>query len=324
MVQTLPARRQGSGQYELIAPAVLDDSSTDVADIIDGLNAETGLPRRALRAAVDNWETALPFFLAMLDAYVRDPAANDKATDPLFFILHLFGQVRETRAYPLLMRFAAMAPDAVERVLGDGVTGTFSRVAASVFDGNPRPMQDAILNHGADEFIRSGLFEALALVTKDGKVERKSTEAFLLQCYTDLQPQHDSYAWVGWQSAISCLGLKDLASIVRRAFDSGKIDRSIMSFHHFEEDLAAAVSGASGAGRGHDQIGYFGDAIAELSRWHSFSEAARQPQLKSADQAGANPMPAVTRAVKQRGRPRGNDPCPCGSGKKYKKCCRDK
>ncbi len=322
MVQTLPARRQDSGQHELTAPAALGDCPADIADIIDGLNAENGLPRSALRAAVGNWETALPLFLAMLDAYVRDPVANDKAADPLFFILHLFGQMHETRAYPLLMRFAAMEPDAVERVLGDGVTSTFSRVAASVFDGNPRPMQDAILNHGADEFIRSGLFEALALVTKDGKVERKSTEAFLLQCYADLQPQHDGYAWAGWQSAISFLGLKDMASIVRRAFDSGRIDRSIMSFHHFEEDLAAAVSGAAGAGSGHGEIGYFGDTIAELSRWHSFSEAARRP--RPVDRAAASRMPAVTRAVKERGRPRGNDPCPCGSGKKYKKCCRDK
>jgi uncharacterized protein YecA (UPF0149 family) len=36
----------------------------------------------------------------------------------------------------------------------------------------------------------------------------------------------------------------------------------------------------------------------------------------------ASPKPPVRQAQKvQKARPGRNDPCPCGSGKKYKKCC---
>jgi hypothetical protein len=260
----------------------------------------------------------------MLDGYIQDPDGNEVCADPLFFIVHLFGQMRETRAYPLLMRFAAMAPERFERVIGDGVTATFSRVAASVFDGDPQPMRDVILNEQVDEFVRSGLLEALALVTRDGRADRKSTEAFLVQCYADLKPQHDCYAWVGWQSAISYLGLGDLADLVRRAFASGRIDPGVMSFQHFESDLAATRLDPAGAGRGHGEIGYFDDVIAEFSHWHAFSDMAGQSRPKSVDHAGAAPAPVVVRLAKRRGRPRGNDPCPCGSGRKFKKCCRGK
>jgi hypothetical protein len=307
----------------LIPPTLSDDRPAVVAEIVDGLSGDNGLPRGALRRAVENWEQALPVFLDMLEAYIDNPEPNEADADPLFFILHLFGQMRETRAYPLLMRFAAMAPAHVERVLGDAITATFSRVAASVFDGNPQPMRHAILDEQADEFIRNGLLEALALVARDGRADRADTAAFLEQCYTDLKPERDSYVWAGWQSAISYLGLSELTDLVRRAFISGRIDPSIMSFRHFEQDLAAIRADPAGAGPGHGEIGYFGDAIAELSHWHAFSEAARRPQPELVDQAAANHMPVVTRSVKQRGRPRGNDPCPCGSGKKYKKCCRD-
>jgi hypothetical protein len=230
MVQAIPARSQEPERTSLIAPAV-PGLAPDVADIIHRLSDE-GLPRGALRDAVENWDRVLPVFLEMLDGYIQDPDGNEVCADPLFFIVHLFGQMRETRAYPLLMRFAAMAPERFERVIGDGVTATFSRVAASVFDGDPQPMRDVILNEQVDEFVRSGLLEALALVTRDGRADRKSTEAFLVQCYADLKPQHDCYAWVGWQSAISYLGLGDLADLVRRAFASGRIDPGVMSFQH--------------------------------------------------------------------------------------------
>jgi hypothetical protein len=330
MVQEVPARRQGFEQAGLIPPTLADDRSTVVAEIIAGLSGDKGLPREALRSAAENWEQVLPAFLEMLAAYVDDPEANEADADPLFFIVHLFGQMRETRAYPLLMRFAAMSSNHVDRVLGDGVTATFSRVTASVFDGDPRRMHDVILDEQADEFIRNELLEALALVTRDGRVDRASTAAFLEQCYVDLKPQYGSCVWAGWQCAISYLGLSEFSDLVQRAFVSGKIDPSIMSFRHFEQDLAAVLADPAGAGAGHDAIGYFGDVIAELSHWHAFSEAARpqpepelEPEPEPVDHALASHRPVVTRSVKPRGRPRGNDPCPCGSGRKYKKCCRN-
>jgi hypothetical protein len=291
MVQDVSARSQDPQRANLIAPPV-PAHDLDVAGIIDSLSGEKGLTRGALRRAVENWDRVLPVFLDMLEAYIQDPDANEAYADALFFIVHLFGQMRETRAYPLLMRFAAMAPEHVERVLGDGITETFSRVAASVFDGDPQPMRDVILDERADEFLRNGLLEELALVTRDGRADRKSTEAFLVQCYADLKPQHDCYVWLGWQSAISYLGLGDLTDLVRRAFASGRIDPSIMSFRNFESDLAATRHDPAGAGRGHSEIGYFDDAIAEFSHWHAFSDTAAQSRPKSVDNA-ASPAPVV-------------------------------
>jgi preprotein translocase subunit SecA len=42
--------------------------------------------------------------------------------------------------------------------------------------------------------------------------------------------------------------------------------------------------------------------------------------IKAADQAGATPPDPVT--IRNRGEKASrNDPCPCGSGKKFKNCC---
>ena len=64
-----------------------------------------------------------------------------------------------------------------------------------------------------------------------------------------------------------------------------------------------------------------------LSKWYGFSEAyfakerrfasesAKEQQLAYAIEDPTSPFINPSRNV---GR---NDPCPCGSGKKYKKCC---
>ena len=78
------------------------------------------------------------------------------------------------------------------------------------------------------------------------------------------------------------------------------------------------------AGFEYDRIGPLEDAIGELSGWYAFSDAAKRDQDRwatSPEDAGLaladTPLPFVD-PFKDVGR---NDPCPCGSGKKYKKCC---
>jgi uncharacterized protein len=81
------------------------------------------------------------------------------------------------------------------------------------------------------------------------------------------------------------------------------------------------------AGFEYDLVGPLEDAVGELSGWYTFSDAAKQDQDRwatSPEDAGLSfadtPQPFVD-PFKGVGR---NDPCPCGSGKKFKKCCLDR
>jgi hypothetical protein len=52
-------------------------------------------------------------------------------------------------------------PEAViGNILGDAITIKSNRVVASVFDGDPQPIFDAILDAYADELVRSHMCEA--------------------------------------------------------------------------------------------------------------------------------------------------------------------
>ena len=131
--------------------------------------------------------------------------------------------------------------------------------------------------------------------------------------------------WSGWVLAVGLLGLEDLSGVVRQAFGRGLIEPMVMGYDDFRRDLERTWTDPERmAGFQHDQIGPLEDAIGELSGWYGFSDAAKQDQERQATSPGGNhlafaetPQPFAD-PFKGVGR---NDPCPCGSGKKFKKCC---
>jgi len=292
----------------------------DAREILDRLTHAEGLPREALKAAAERREEMVPVFLGAIEGYLAlEPAARAKPT-PLFFICHLLGDWRETSAYGPLARLLRCPKDEIEAILGDGITSTSHRVMAAVFDGDPRPLYDIILDPEAEEFIRSRMCEALAMVVRHGKLDRADAARFLRDAFMNLQPQAQCFVWHGWQSAIAMLGLEELKPLVKKAFDRGFVDRNWLGFGDFEADLEHGIE-HPGKPRWENDGEYtlFGDTIEELSRWHCFSDtyeghrsrARRAASGSGGGGAAVNPFKGVGR----------NDPCPCGSGRKFKKCC---
>ena len=159
------------------------------------------------------------------------------------------------------------------------------------------------------------------MVAVRGELDRAVAGRFLRDAFMELQPQRQNYVWVGWQSAIAILGMSDLNILVKKAFDRGFIDSHVLGFEHFEEDLRRGIEHRGEPRLPDDRDStLFGNTVEELSGWYCFSDQYREDQERWRRQAEAdgarsqrlqNPFKGVGR----------NDPCPCGSGKKFKKCC---
>jgi uncharacterized protein len=112
---------------------------------------------------------------------------------------------------------------------------------------------------------------------------------------------------VGYATSVAALGFQALVPQVETLFREGSVPREIMRLADFRQDLAETRADPTGRAI-FDTLGIapFTDAVTTLSSWHSFAEG---PQRRPG--TIENPMKDVGR----------NDPCPCGSGKKFKKCC---
>src|SRR5215831_19145676 len=193
----------------------------DAETILRELAYAEGLPKAALKAASAQRAEMLPLFLAEIETYLSlAPAARVKPT-PLFFIFHLLGEWRERASYRPLARLLRIPTHEVDAIFGDGITTTSHRVMAAVFDGDPKPLCDIILDPKAEEFIRAGICETLAMLTLRGELDRAVVARFLRDAFIELRPQAENYVWVGWQSAIAMLGIDELKTLVKRAFDRG-------------------------------------------------------------------------------------------------------
>jgi len=289
----------------------------EVDQIIEQLTFARGLPEAAIRAAAERRDRVGPAFVDFIEDYLAAPADTRESPSSLFFMFHMLGEYREKSAYRPLARLLSCDPDEVDAILGDAITSTSHRVMAAVFDGDPTPLFEIIENEHADEFIRSRMCEALAMVTLRGELDRDKAALFLRDCFMNLRPQATNFVWYGWQSAIAMLGLSDLTSIVEKAFRRNFVDLQWLDFDDFREDLEHWREHPSAPpSPPHDEFTLFGDTIDELSGWSAFSQEDPEPWAPADTSLfGAEP---VVNPFKGLGR---NDPCPCGSGKKFKRCC---
>jgi uncharacterized protein len=173
------------------------------------------LPREAMRWALDHWDEAAPGLLGVLERFADGTDRAEEAVGAAFLILHLAAERRETRAFAPLCRLLK-EPEALEEVLGDGVTTTLKRILISTYDGDLEALKGVIEAKEVDEYARAAALEALAYLTATGRVAREEAEAYLLRLHDSMEPQHEDFVWSGWVLAIALLGLETLSGIVRR------------------------------------------------------------------------------------------------------------
>jgi hypothetical protein len=291
----------------------------DPLQILDRLADRPGLPVEALRAAGADRVSTVPIFLDAIEQILA-PSGTPVPPDAIFFVFHLLGEWREKSAYRPLARLLRCPVDIVDSVFGGAVTETTHRVMAAVFDGDPDPLYQIILDANADEFIRSRMCEAVAMAAFYGELQRADAARFLRSCYSELEPQAECFVWNGWQSAIALLGLAELKPLVEEAFRRGLISTSWLSFANFEEDLALSIENpAALCHRSHGEFRLFGDTIEELSSWYCFSPQAQRDAERRL--ASINRLAPLRPAINPFGKVGRNEACPCGSGRKFKKCC---
>ncbi len=300
-----------------------DIETLTTEDILDAFDTAEGiLLRDAIRQAAERWGEVGPVLLAVIENAAATPAADvsRRTHRILLFATYLMAQMRETRAFPLLCRLGRQE-NTLDAAIVDGITEDFAAILARVFDGDAAPLHALIEDASADQFARDAAFETLAWLAATGATDLVETSDYLRGLFDSLQPRDESYVWVGWQQAVSALGLRELAPLVEQVFERGWIDEMVTDVSRFREDLQLALRPDPPLreifGDEFTEIDRYDDVAGMLATWRSFKPEALRPKAldygttRFATEPVRNPLRNVGR----------NDPCPCGSGKKFKKCC---
>lgn len=290
--------------------------------LVDALRNERDLPSTAIAVATLYADAIEADVVAVLERAQREDL--DIASGHLLFRgIHILGGRRLPAAYRPLVAFLRGRQDRVDALLGDAVTENLSQILAGLFDGDEEPLRGLVADAGVNSFVREAGLSALAFLAFERRIERAAFEAFLLRFDEEkLAAADDDVMWHGWMTAVAVLGLTALDASVRAAFADGRIAPDFCGENDFDALLNVAIEHPDDRTRfKHESMGYIDDVLAALEKFapsedeelgaDSDEPDGVWPDRPEVGQPAHNPWRQVGR----------NDPCPCGSGKKFKKCC---
>ena len=156
-------------------------------------------PNDALRWALDHWDQAKPRLLSMLEGYTDGSDESDTTADAMFFIIHLFGDKGEKRAYRTLCRLM-LDEDRLIAALGDQATvETLKGVLIKCFDGDAAPLREVIESTEANSITRGEALLALAWLARDGTMAGTGiTRLPAPPAEGDATARSPDYIWYNW------------------------------------------------------------------------------------------------------------------------------
>ncbi|MEH2542910.1 MULTISPECIES: DUF1186 domain-containing protein [unclassified Bradyrhizobium] len=305
--------------------AILGDgeNTPDLGPIEDHLHAiatEADLPDFAIAVCTARIEEAAPKLRAVLESAADGEALSDDESLLLFRGLHILGGARNREACQPLLRLLRRPYEDVDFLLGDTVTESLAKIVAGVFDGDTDGLLALIADSSIDGFIREALFGAATFLAWERRIDRDRLKGFLVRFHEERPVEDGDQAWVGWLRATALLGLRDLVPLVDKAFHEDRIPEEWIGRPDFDEYLAEAERAPDDIDRfAQANLGYIEDVLESLA-WVRTSEddVFKGDDEKSPWADFVYPNEPVRNPWRHVGR---NDPCPCGSGKKAKKCC---
>ena len=291
-------------------------------EIMTEFSREGVFPGAAMRAATAHREVMTPIFIELITRLSSCPTSDVTPAEDwqLAPALHLLAEWREPKAYKPFLTMMQRDEIALDYLLGDTVTESADRIMASFFDGELAPLMAAVEDADAFEFARASMLRALVFISLEHKNQRPDVEAFLrdFRHRNDDLPEDLLYSWA---AGIAALGMEDMVEQVRATFKLGDISPMLAGFEHFEADLQETLRNPDSSAFHRNGSFVIESAIDETQWWYCYSEKYREERRKEAVRNVLNIMPRQELDVAPRFNIGRNDPCPCGSGKKFKKCC---
>ncbi|MEC8009544.1 MAG: DUF1186 domain-containing protein [Pseudomonadota bacterium] len=287
----------------------------DIDLILTELAAFNGeLPRLALEAAIEQQDEITSHLLKVLEDIAEDPSIMLEEPDLMLpiYALYLLAFFKEPKAFPLIIKLFTTQDEDFIDAFGDFVTEDLCRVLASTYSGDIALLNQMIESDSIDGFVRSAGISTYVLLYLNDTLSREQVVAYFKSLYEYKLAKDSEHVW---DSLVCCscdIYPKELLPHIRQAFAQELVDTEWGTLDdvqiYLDDGLDITLSNTKDGVRG-----LVGHPSEELQ------------YLEKADEDFLDDLKVIEHMLKSQvdkspkiGR---NEPCFCGSGKKYKKCC---
>jgi hypothetical protein len=307
-------------------------------EIIRSFATSEIVPVEAVRAALEAPTAFVDEAIPLLERIAVGQSSGEERS--LAVLVHVLGEIGDERALEPLMRVLALPLDDLHPMLGDSISETLGNVLTSIVGNRGSVLEEALANIEIDEYVRDAIFEAWTRLALTGKVSKDRAKAFLSDYPVRIGLDVNDFGWFSWVDSVTALGFAEMTDFARQhlwseAKTTSAFDWPEVTFKDFERQLSDALANPDGW-KTEQKYQPFTDTIEELSHWYGYSEEYREERVRreraridailygddsTFEEEGGSIFDApyvASNPYRDVGR---NDPCPCGSGKKFKKCC---
>lgn len=292
-------------------------------------------PLEALQAASLQQEEITPALLDIVEGIANNPQLLGEGDNPdcaaFIYALFLLAQFKEQRAYPAIVQYFAQLGPEVEALdaTGDVVTEDLQRILASVCPGDLNPIKQLIDNPNINEYVRAAALETLVVLYNEDQLTRDELIGYL---NTLINKELERAENTSFLTLVMCSCDKiypnELHEALTECFKRDLIDTFMIDEQDIIKTLSLEKEQVLAELKQNPHYRFIDSAITAMEWWACFHpepepeyvpKTKYEPPVLTHPKATAPVIDDIKAPNKIKlGR---NEPCFCGSGKKYKKCC---
>lgn len=260
-------------------------------------------PEEELQEIIDNKEEMISILLDIMKD-VRDN--HEKYLGSKWFIhlyaTYLLAQFRVKDFYEIIMDIARLPDQTPFDLYGDTITEALGRIIASVYNGDLNLIYELIEDTDLDEYVRGQGIGALEILVFEGILEREKVVDYLKKRLVEKIKEKDYEIITDIVNGLTNLYPKEAMDEIKLAYEKNMVYERMINLQDVQGTLDMGEESAIEYQKKDRYSQLIGNIKDEMGWWHCFNKDENKMRVKKV----------------KIGR---NAPCPCGSGKKYKKCC---
>jgi len=296
------------------------ERAVEIAEILNELELyREYYPKDAVEEALRNQRDITPHLLRSIEIAIdkaESIAHGDSKYYLYFFAIHILASFREIQAYPLIIKMCRLPAYQLEALLGDALFESIPRILAAVCDGDIEPIKSIIKDSSLAENARASAITSLRCILLEDIIPGEAVIDYFGYLFRGGLERKHSNCWNVMLTESMDIYAESLKEEIFRAFDDDLIDTGFVNRADVNRTFNMSESVVLRQSRKY-WGGLIDDVHSYLGNWACFKP---DPELMATPEREPGIIATGT-YVKEGSKTGRNDPCPCGSGRKYKKCC---
>lgn len=258
-----------------------------------------------------NRDFGIPYFEGLLDSLIEEPLDNEEYIYNMsFFGIMYLAEWGDTAAFKRIQRILHLMGKEVDRWLGDGLTENLPDIMYRLYDGDLENLMVAVRDREMEEFSSILFWVILPQLYLDGKLEKEKLLSYA-RSFDEEDLDGNYYLATEVCYSMAKAGVLEFLPDIRHYCEEERIDYMVAGNYQdyvniMYEDRREVIKPMT--------------LEDQISKWYKIEGYKKEQRYELPRNINSSSRYYEMAMFRYRDVNR-NDPCPCGSGQKFKRCC---